>query len=369
MKNLIPFLFLVTNVLITSCNNNNNYNSTTKIFPDGSCSRELSSFMVDSAFMVGDTSKNPFPMKLDSSWKISWTYSPKSGIRIYSNNWPLKQWNWDKDTSKRLTLSLIAKKQYPNVEEMAKTFRYDHSDWNTIIPKISFEKKFRFFFTFYTYKEVYPKYNPLKLVPVEKYLTTDEIKMLYADNPKFAPELNGAEIKEILDGIDKKKEEWLNRSLFEEMYRTIPKYLRFLKNSGIDSSRLMLAKDSVYTLMTEKGLKDDLSKALNKHFKTTEFTKLDTLKGNKKEDDRVLDLVIKPFSTHLSYHLLMPGKILQTSSKQSHGDTLTWNVEPYRFFFSDYELMAESKVANTWAFVVSAIFLIIVAVSFFIKRK
>lgn len=368
MKNIVSFLLLIAAIYVTSCNSKD-YNSVTKINSDGSCSREFSSFMIDSAFMVGDTSKNPFPMKLDSSWKISWTYSPNSGVRSYSNNWPLKRWNWNKDTSKHLTLSLIAKKQYRNVEEMAKTFRYDNSDWNTIIPKISFEKKFRFFFTFYMYKEVYPKYNPLKLVPVEKYLTTAEIKTLYADNPKFAPELNGAEIKEILDGIDKKKEEWFNRSIFEEMYRTIPKYLKLLKNSGVDSSRLFLAKDSIYNLIKEKSLKDDLSKALNKYFKTSEFTKLDTLNKNNKEDEKVIELVVKPFSIHFKYHLLMPGKILQTTSKQSHGDTLTWNLEPCRFFLTDYELIAESRVANTWAFVVSAIFLIIVLGSFFIKRK
>jgi hypothetical protein len=144
-----------------------------------------------------------------------------------------------------------------------------------------------------------------------------------------------------------------------------------LKKPDIDSIRFLQAKDSVYDLLRkDEDLKSNFALMLNKYFKTEAFTKTDSMKNIiATKCDHVEESITIPFSMEIRYNLLMPGKILQTSSKQTHGDTLTWKLEPYRFSFTDYDLRAESRVANIWAFVVSSIFIIIVAGSFFIKRK
>ena len=369
MKNLTLLLWAIAVVCLFSCNTNK-YDSTVKINEDGSCSREFIVLDPDSAFMNGDTSSNPFPMKIDSSWKISWKNSSSKLDGMFSP-WPVKNWVRSRDTSQHLILTVVAHKEYATVEAMARNFRYDHSQWNNIVQQISLKKKFRFFFTFYTYREVYPKYSVLNRIPISNYLTDDEVKMFFLNNPKFDPGLNGAEIKEILDGMDKKKDKWLNQSIFEEVYYILPKHLYLLNKPIIDSSRFLRAKDSVYNLLKDNDdLKSNFALMLNKYFKTKEFTEVDSMKNFiATECDHVEERIIKPFSVEINYNLIMPGVILQTSSKQAHGDTLTWKVEPYRFSFTDYELMAESRVANIWAFVVSALFLIIVTGSFFIKRK
>jgi hypothetical protein len=67
----IKMLLFVIAVLLYGCPNDEGpYEMYTKIKADGSCYREFIR-NADSSFVAGDTSKNPFPMKLDSSWKIT----------------------------------------------------------------------------------------------------------------------------------------------------------------------------------------------------------------------------------------------------------------------------------------------------------
>ena len=367
MKKLTEILLALSFLFIVACNHKKSYETVTRIFPDGSCYREFSG-VGDSLFMVGKMlGSNLFPIIIDSTWKISWTYSAPTCNRIYSDKWPLKQWNWDKDTSKHLSLDVIALKMYPNVEAMAKTFRFNHSNWDSIVPKAKLEKRFKWFFTFYKYYEIYPKYNPLKGISIDSFLTKNEIMLYTSDNPKFSPELNGIEIRDLLNTIEERKEAWLNVSFFWEYYRITQK--NFPSTKGIPVDTILEAfKDSIF--------KNDFKRepryfmcCMDNYFKTGEFSALSDSSSAMMELKIFKENFEKPFSEFLNYNLIMPGKLVETNAKQTHGDTLSWKVDAYRFFFNDYEIRAESRVANIWAFIVSGLFILGVALSFFIKRK
>ena len=68
-KTITGILVYTAMVLIYSCDSQG-YNMYTQLNPDGSCYREFVRH-TDSAFIAGDTSKNPFPVKLDSTWKLT----------------------------------------------------------------------------------------------------------------------------------------------------------------------------------------------------------------------------------------------------------------------------------------------------------
>lgn len=363
MKTLLN-LFLGIALLFTACSEKRSDIVVTKIFADGSCYREFSG-TADSSFMVGITEKNnPFPVILDSTWRILWSYERPSVNRTYSNKWPLKQWVWEKDTSKHLTLNVIARKVYPSVDSMSKSFRYS-TTWDSIIPKASLEKHFRWFFTFYKFQEIYPKYDKLKAFPIDSFLKKDEVLLYTSDAPKFSPEMNGKEIRELLDDIEQRKELWLNFNYFGEYYRILQHDFPFTRSVSVYKV-LETLKDSL--------LKDDAKhepryflQCMSNYFKGYNFLATDS--------STLVHMLLfkenfeKPFSKSQYYNLIMPGKVIETNARLIHGDTLRWKVDAYRFYFNDYEIKAESRITNIWAFVVSVIFVAGVILSFFIKRK
>jgi len=369
MQKLSILSFLISAMLVFSCKTNT-YDVVVKVNPDGSCSREFMVTDCDPSFMAGDTSKNPFPMHLDSSWKINWKYST-SFLKGEFQPWPAKNWKPTHDTSRHLILTMRAHKDYISVDTMAKTFRYNHSQWRDIVPRIALRKSFAFFFTYFTYTECYPTYNSLTRVPIQKYLSEQEISTYFCNNPIFEPGMNGAEIKDKLDILDKKKSEWLHESFFEEVYHTLPSYLHLLKPKTIDSSQFMSAKDSVFELLKKtEDLKENFAPMLDKHFKTNGFTQNDSLiKVISSQCDQVEERVMKPFSMQLRFALVLPGKVLHSNADRTNGDTLFWKVDPYRFTFTDDELKAESRVTNLWAFVVLALLVIGVSVFLVFRRK
>jgi hypothetical protein len=370
MKTINYVLILVLFLMVISCDNKTHYNTLVKINTDGTCYREFTE-SADSSFMVGDTTHNRFPVVIDSTWKVSWTYSPESAIRKYNANWPLKQWVWDKDTSKHLSLEVKVRKDYRSVEAMSKTFKYDRLQWSGIKPKIKLEKKFRWFFTFYRYSETYPKYNKLNRVPVDSFLTKDDIRMFMGDNPKFSKELNGREIRDLLNEIDTKSNLWLNQNFFEEYYRIIQKDLHLIKGLEIDSARFALYKDSVL-----KSMKDPFEReprkflqVLDNYYKVKSFNALPDTSKPFHELKMFEENILLPFTANLNYNLIIPGKIIDGGPRPAKGDTAVWYVDAYRFYLSDYTIYAESRVTNMWAFIISGIFIVGVVLSFFIKRK
>ena len=367
MKRIIQCLLIISVLFLFACKQRTKYETVTRVLPDGSCYREFTG-NVDSAFMVGKMEKgNPFPVFIDSTWNVMWSYSSPTEKRIYSNKWPLKQWEWNKDTSKHLTLEVKVRKTFPSAEAMSKTFRFNHSNWDSIVPKASLEKHFKWFFTFYKFKEVFPKYDKLKEFPIDSFLKKDEVLLYTSDNPKFSPEMNGKEIRELLNDIEERKELWLEFNYFGAYYKIVQEDFPFTRNIPIDTV-LSAAKDSIYKGNFDRDPRYFLN-CINQYFKKKEFSeckdtselmmKLNMFKG---EFER-------PFSEDIYYNLIMPGKVVETNAKLTHGDTLRWKVDAYRFYFNDYEIKAESRVTNVWAFLVSGLFVLGVALSFFIKRK
>lgn len=371
MKTIKYVLILLSFLMILSCKENRrHYETIVKINPDGSCYREFTE-NADSSFMVGDTTHNPFPVMIDSTWKVSWTYSPEAAIRKYNTNWPLKQWVWEKDTSKHLNLEVKLRRDYPSVEVMANTFKYNHCEWYGIKPKIKIEKKFRWFFTFYKYSETYPKFNKFNRVPIDSFLKKDEISMYLGDNPKFPKELNGREIKDLLNDIDTRSNLWLNQSFFEEYYRITKKNLHLIKGFKMDSVKFANFKDSVAKSMKEPFDRDSRKflKVLDNYYKVKIFSTLPDSNRLFQELELFKNNFELPFTATLSLNLVMPGKMINAGQRPTKGDTAIWNVDVYRFYLSDYTVYAESRVTNVWTFIVSGIFIIGVVLSFFVKRK
>ncbi len=370
MKTIHIFLIFSVSLLFFSCSNQPQM--LTEIFSDGSCSREFISYC-DSAFMVGDTSNNPFPIEIDKTWKISWQYkTPK-----INNNWPLT--NWKRDTlDKGNEVRVFAKRYFNSVEEMASIFKFRKSfSWYDLKISYSLEKKFQWFYNYYSYKEKYPKIKTFDRVPLEKYLTKKEADLWFNGNNELFRGMNGLEMKEILVDIEKKYNQWLCHNFWEAEYDVLLNNYNLLKGLSISKKDVEIARDTILykNLDKFKSLETDIDfgKCLDEYFKTKAFSELNNRKENplKQFEDNYLkeQPFMNYFDKSISYKLIMPGKVLQTSGTIIQSDTLAWKLDAYRLVYSDYEINAQSRKANIWAFVMSGCIVLLALISLFYKLK
>jgi hypothetical protein len=363
IKGLVLALFLT----VLSCNSGlGPYYMFTKVYPDGSCTREFVR-SADSAFVAGDTSKNPFPFKLDSTWKLEFykrlqndssRFSQMNGIE-YKTSGDSTTYSW----------FAIATKKFPTVQSMS-AFSLNESSWDSIETRIDFKKKFRWFYTYYKYMEVYPYSNVFKRVPVSDYLTNPEIATLYGESRELYTGKNGLEVKSMLDDLQKKADEWLNRSLYEEIYVLYVKHYNEVKDPPVDVKTFESVKDSIYKQYgkSDSLLKGDFNEILDSYFKTKSFSKSLNDSIEKKLEKEFPDFM-KLSEMELDYKLSMPGKIIETNAPFLDNDTLTWKVNSDRFSFNDCVLTAESRKVNYWAFIVTGLLVFSAAASFMVRKN
>ena len=367
MNTTIKLIVIGTCALLAACNAK--IDVTTVLNSNGSCDRVLVA-NVDEKFIQGDTAQHPFVMDL-TGWDIQWKYKD-SRIRT---DWPVKIFKKNKEDSAEV-ISVIAHRHFNSVQQMAHSFRIKPSHaWSGIKIKPVLEKRFRFFYTYYNYKESFSKLPITLAVPVGKYLSAEEAGYWLAGKPDILKGMNGVEAKEILNNIEEKAEKWFLRNLFEMQYSELLRHLELITNHP-SQAIMNTKKDSVFALYYAEHVKDriklDLMPILDKSFKTQVF-------GNfaKAGNDNLLEQINKPESfEHLStyfdvsfdYKLVMPGDIIESNGILSH-DSLNWKIDTYRLLDGNYTIEASSKKANVWAFFTAAFIVVGAIVLFFIKRK
>jgi len=370
MKPKTLFSILAISILSFSCTNNEEM--LTVINTDGSCYRKFVN-TADSAFITGDTAKsNPFPVDLDSNWKITWSYLTPEIHTI----WPIKNWKWDKsDTAKKLIVT--ATRDFSNTKEMGDKFRFGKShEWHNIKSTCVLDKKFRWFYTYYNYKEIYPKIKTFDNVPLSKYMSSDEASFWFTGKPELLKGMNGIEIREYIGDLENKYNSWFAHNLWNVEYKTLLTNYVLLNPKPMSKTRLEQARDSVFTKnMSFKNngeMELEMYQCLDKYFKTTAFSTLWDMKESpmKKFEDNLDSLqFIEYFTKSVNYKMLLPGKITEPQNAIVNGDTLVWKLTAYRMVYGDYEIEAQSRKANVWAFIVSGFILIIAAGSYFLKLK
>lgn len=368
-KIMLELLVFTVIALFYSCNTANHH-MYTRINPDGSCYREFRG-QADSALVSGDTSKNRFPVKIDSTWKMS-IYGKYANDSMPGK---IDKQDYFKNRHDSTFLSyVIIKKEFPSIQNMAENFRFYNSSWDSVMPVPSWSKKFRWFYTYFEFSETYPYQNPFKTIPVENYLSQEEIETLYGHHSDLFKGKIGIEIRDMLNDMESRSNAWLNRSVYEENYRFLLKHYRCLNNMPVDSTAFALAKDSIYLRFGKDTLLPDVTdkfdSVLNTHFSTRYFTDFNPIQGDleKKYETEFPDYM-KGFGMELDYQLTLPGKVLETNAPFMNGDTLKWKLDQYRFFFTDYTFHAASRKPNYWAFAVTAILVIFSVLTLLVKRK
>ena len=363
-------LFIISAGMI-SCSDNNEI--LTVINQDGSCYREFSA-NVDSAFMVGDKTdkQNPFPVEIDSNWKIAWKHNDGE----IQTEFPIsaEKYNELKDSSINSNkFTVLIHRDYESVAEMRELFKLKPShEWAKMDVKYDFKKSFRWFYTYYAYRETYPKIEH-SFISLDEYMTKDEEQFWFTGKPDLLRGMNGIEIEEYVSNLDEKYNKWLFKNYWNAMYDVLTENFDEL-NMSVVKNDFILVRDSLFERSFSKIKNGELlmSQCLDNHFKTNKVTLFwkDENGLTKDADDFLLGQdFVKPLENSFTYKLIIPGEIIEAENAVFQNKILSWRLTAYRMFFDDYTIEAKSRIINYWAFITTGIIVLISIFCLFYKPK
>lgn len=329
------------------------YRVATRINSDGSIDREVYAFG-DSAFIAGDLSHNPFLFSLDDNWKIT-KFDSVFKFDFFG---------------KEEKLNVSASRHISSIEDFSKQLKPEKDIYTYALPKESFEKRFRWFYTYYTYKAVFSEIPDKGPVPIDNYLNKSEQRLWTQGDMTGYEGLNGVELYNLLEDIETRFWKWYVRSQYEISFDIIAHHLDKVENS-IYSLQLPLIRDTLFISQEKNDNIDEFTpkevcRLLDKYFQNDYFSlfyeEKETVLTNQFEDRcKVVNL----FGLIFSYEITMPGKIIMANNSHRDGNMLIWKVDTYRFLTNDYVIEVESRVRNNWAFGMM-IFLLLIAIGCFI---
>ncbi|MDD4968443.1 MAG: hypothetical protein PHT07_03340 [Paludibacter sp.] len=353
----------------------------TVINSDGSCYREFTA-NGNPQFLLGDTAAklNPFPVEIDGNWKITWKFK---NSKLHSD-FPIKKSVYDSINNKikqnkelqkhgstgntSTELLIYACHNYKSVPEMADQFKFKHSDaWSKMKVKYKLIKKFRWFYTYFTYQETYPKMKLNFEIPIEKYLTKNEALYWFTGKPNIMQGKNGVEVRDYIGNIEDNFNEWFSQNTWNNEYKVLIKNYDRIDRKPVSKKRLILMRDTIFNSFSGNKSDNKMEYSLNKYFKTDVFSELWKNENSpmKKYEKAFEDQnYVQYFTKSTTYKLILPGKVINSTDATIHGDTLSWKLTAYRMIPADYIIEAQSRKVNIWAFILTGIIILIAVGSF-----
>ncbi len=350
MKHLYIRLLFATAMIIlglSSCNERN-YRMITKINKNASVSREIYAHG-DSSFLAGDSTHNPFLFNFESDWHLE-------KLNTTAEN-----------TFRSKKENVKISKTFQNIEETSSNVSFDPIFRSFVRPEESVKKQFRWFYTTYTYTGIYKKLDLTKIpVPIDKYMNKEEQKLWFQGVTDNLQGMNGIELKDNLDNLENQFFTWISRNVYETSFSTIQHFIEISPDSPYTLSQLTGIKDSLFVtnsvdIENTDFQTSDVCKMLDKYYKTNYFTDLYNGKKNIINEfyDKNYGWGNELFTTSIEFELIIPGEIMNANAGMVRQDTLTWKVDGMRLIADDYQLVAQSRITNTWAFIVTFILILI----------
>jgi hypothetical protein len=264
-----------------------------------------------------------------------------------------------------------AEKLFKSVDEINSGYKNDSST-NGKIPRTAyFRKRFRWFNTEYRFSEGIDK-QITDGYPVTDFLNEEELKYFYAPDYIRLNKENGADsikYKAFSDSLDKKTWHWTLKNIASLWIEEFSRLTAGNRGPGLSLSSLKANEDHIVKVIEENDSKfDSLWKegVILKEFIGEE----DAVKF-KTEGDSALDIAVKRYLIdfiNYSVRIVMPGKLTGTNGYIDSTSNLLWPVISDFFMTDNYEMWAESKTTNVWAWIVSGLFLVFVASGIILKK-
>jgi hypothetical protein len=307
---------------------------TTKVNPDGTFTR-IMTVTGDSA----DVFNTDLPFPVDGTW---------SAVS-------------SKDTADSTKYMRIYTKSFRNIDEFNAGLKNTTGDYKNLDREISITKKFRFFFSYLTFREVYKSVNPFKMLDYHDYLTEEDIR-LYTGTmiPVTAAD---SSLKD--KAIDKAMAFLIESATFEAE-STLKNGIKQIDNPALNAIDISRYHDSLNLLITksDQDKTPDIIDSYRKWSGNEAFSLLHGIQPPLFDDFEkkiaVMDTILK--AEGYTEDVEMPGLITGTNSTMLKGNHVSWDFQILNILVNDFEMYAESRVINYWAFIVLGIVILVLVI-------
>jgi hypothetical protein len=273
---------------------------------------------------------------------------------------------FSRDTSDSTKFIQTYTKSFRNSGELNAEIKSDTGQYRNLERDVSVNKRFRFFFSYLTFKEVYRSANPFTSLDYHEFLTEDDIHWFSGlKSPVTAADSTQK------DKAEDKALAFLVSSATAEVESIIRDGIKRLNNPLLNPVDISVYHDSLSKQVDSWNdespvtiIEDCRQWSGNDAFSLLNDLKPPLFEGFAKKMT-VLDIVFK--LEGYTEEVEMPGLITGTNSAMLNGNTVRWEFQPMNAIVSDYEMYAESRVINYWAFVVAGVVLLAFVVLLVIK--
>ncbi len=315
------------------------------VHPDGSVTRKIEMKNSENNFKISDI-QVPF----DSTWIITDT------IEVDENS--------DTTWVKR------AEKLYVNVDAINMEYRMDSGANRNISRSAEFSKKFRWFNNEYRFVErIESKMS--HGYPVSDFLDPEELRFYYSPEYLKYEKLSGPDslkYKQLDDSVEKKSERWILKNFVAEWIEEFGRLTRNKTGNNMLRDTIKKREDEFISLVEEDEEKFDSLWSNGLILK--EFIGEENSLKYSEEADSADGIVLNHFWIDFkdySMRVAMPGKLTGTNGFIDSNKILLWPVKSNFFLTEPYEMWAESRIPNKWAWIVTGLFLIFVITGLIIR--
>jgi hypothetical protein len=335
----ISILVAIAALMITSCDKN--VTMVTEINRDGTCTRQVST---SDDFLL-----------YDESWE---EVVPQ-------------------DTADQKSFTL--RRSFSSVEEMAANPVLSVYG-EPVRSEASLQKRFKWFYTDYTFTETFAGWGDHFDIPITKFLSQDEASFMWTGYPNLVEGMTGIDMVDKLDKIQENLEYWEYSIILNCHFKLIANNYDDISNPPVNRDIFISLRDSVIKFGCENGY-DEFSEVkllLNDYFKSDAYNifyssssiAADEFRDKyEAESDSIFYPVCNIIFLKAPYCLKMPGRVTDAGR-----GTLADGVIQYRFeggflVAGDYTITATSRVANVWAFILSTAIILLALLSLLYRRK
>ena len=329
----------------------------TIINEDGTCIREVAYSNVMSQ------------QERDSLWdkgNIGWSQPIPECLNVDAFD------NSHTDIGKGDTVTTTFSKSFRSAEEMCEQTPLQMNG-RRLQSKATLDKRFRWFYTEYTFKEVFACVGDTFKIPANNYADKDVVSFWFTGQPNLIQGLSGAEASEKLNKMEPKITKWLNDNLIKTCFDFIANHYDSIANPPVSREQFVALQDSMAKKMLEGH--DDIMEikptdAFQNFFHSNAYAMFfddETPCGKGLNNELLSRMNILWFS--VPYTLSMPGAIVDAGTGTIKDGVIIYPLTGERLIPHDYIITATSRVTNVWAFIVTILVILLAIGSFFWKKR
>lgn len=317
------------------------------VHPDGSVTRKIEMRNSENKFVAKE-----IQVPIDSTWTITDTCEINA--------------KGEKTWIRR------AEKLFRNIGEINLAYKND-SGYNRKVPRqADFTRRFRWFNTEYRFSESIEKLIPDGYL-LKDFLNQEELNHFYSPdylkyNREHGPD--SLRYKALADSIEIKTNKWTMKNIISMWTKEFYKQISVKPDNDLTIESLKSREDEFLKIVEESDKQFDSLWAAGVILRKF-IGESDALKYKTEADSAIsvaISTILVDFKDY-SVRIVMPGNLTGTNGFADSNKVLIWPVSGYFFLSEKYEMWAESRTPNRWAWIVSGIFLVFVLTGIIIKQR